>query len=223
MHGARPAGKQAVAGHREKDAGLAEDGDDHGGGESADGPEFHEGAAPANAGHFDTGRDGGRSVEGGVLHESGEDGADEDVEECADRKRAENPDRHIANWVAGFLSGSRDLIESDVGEKDDACGTSDAGPSEIAVVAGVGGEEGRPVGEGFCAVSEDVIRAKGDEDDEYADLDDHDREVEADGFADADDENGCDEKNSETSKKVEGRVLMRESGSVDVSAGKSLL
>ena len=80
----------------------------------------------------------------GVVDDAGEDERDRDVENGADRERAQDADRHVALRVRGFLRRRGDGVESDVGEEDDARAAHDAVPAVLARAFG-GGNEGRPV------------------------------------------------------------------------------
>ena len=68
--------------------------------------------------------------------------ATSDVEQRADRERAQDADGHVALRVLGLLRGGRDRVEADVGEEDDGRAADDAAPAEVAEVAGVGRDEG---------------------------------------------------------------------------------
>ena len=48
------------------------------------------------------------------------------IQHGADDQRSENANRHVASGILRFLGGSRDSVEADVCEEDDACGAQDA-------------------------------------------------------------------------------------------------
>src|SRR5690348_5495434 len=96
MNFAGPFAEQAVVGHGEEDARLAKEHDEHGGAESADGADFYEVAAPANAGDVNAESDGVADVEASVRSESREDDGDENVKNRADYERTEDTDGHVA-------------------------------------------------------------------------------------------------------------------------------
>ena len=197
-------GEKSVLGHGEENTRLTHHHNENHRAETGDGPQLDEGSKPTEtfSRTIDGQRDGsgyGQFLEG---DDAGEDEGDEDVEDGAEQKGTENSKRHVALGVFGFLGGSGDGIEADVGKKDDSGTGKDAAPTELPEAAGVFGNEGNPV------VSIDVGRAAENEEDDHGEFDDDDDIVEAGGFTDPDHEkDGGGQADEDSGEVEEGSTL----------------
>jgi hypothetical protein len=79
MNPARPFWQQAIVGHRIEDARLSQEHDQHGGGESGEGAQYDDDAAPAHACGLNSHRDRSGCVEAGVVNDTGERQAERHV------------------------------------------------------------------------------------------------------------------------------------------------
>ena len=112
-------GQQAVLGHREEDARLAEQRDEADRGEARDRGDLDAEAEPGGSVDLLQGEDeGGVDVEAGVFDHAGEHQRHADEQERADREAAEQADGHVALRVFRLLRGGGDVVEADVGEED---------------------------------------------------------------------------------------------------------
>ncbi len=176
--------EKSILGHGEEDAWLTHHHDEDDGAETSDGTELDEGPEPTESFSRTIDGQGNRGGDGEFLEgdDAGEDEGDEDVEDGAEQKGTENSKGHVALGVFGFLGGSGDGIEADVGKKDDSGTGEDAAPTELPEAAGVFRNEGNPI------VGIYVRRATEDEEDDDGEFDDDDDIVEAGGFTDPDHE-----------------------------------
>ena len=83
----------------------------------------------------------------GVGHEADHHARDQHVEDGAHHQRPEDADRHVLLRVLGFLCGGRHRVEADEGEEDDAGAADDAAPavdapnSPVVCCAGMNGDQ----------------------------------------------------------------------------------
>ena len=102
--------------------------------------ERDDGADAGVAGQLERARQRVGDAELGVRHHAGQHGADDHVDDRADREAAENADRQVALRVAGLFRRGRDGVEADVGEEHDRGALVDAGEAvrrERHVVVGI--------------------------------------------------------------------------------------
>jgi len=154
------------------------------GAETGDGTHLNQRAKPTKSLPGTVDGQGDRGGYGKFLegNNSGEDKGDEDVEDGADQQRAEDSFRHIALGVAGFLGGSGDGVEADIGEEDHSCSGENAAPPVFPEASSILRNEGNPV------VGVDVGRTAENKENDNRKFDDHDGIVEICGFTNANDE-----------------------------------
>ena len=125
----RPFGQQAVPGHGEEDARLAQQHDQHHGCQAEDRADLHQQRAPAHARCVNAQRHWIGDIQQLVVHQAGQHGGDQDVEDGADHQRTEDADRHIPLRILGFLGRRGNSVEADVREKDGSCGLAESRPN----------------------------------------------------------------------------------------------
>ncbi len=143
------------------------------------------------------------------MHGAGQQERNEDVQDGADDERAENPDRHVALGILGFLRGGGDGVKADVGEKDDAGGSNHSSPA-------IGRRHERmQVGDGLRLMMEEISGGHGDEGYNGEELDEDDGGVEVRRFLDANHKNGGDDEDGEKGEQIEARRGVRQRGKVN--------
>ncbi len=202
MDGGGPLGQEAILGHGVEDAGLAEEHDEHDGGEAEDSADFDKDGAPGDAGGIDGEGYGSGDVQRLVVDQAGEHERDRDIEDGADDERAKDADGHVALRVLGLLSGSGDGVKANVSEEDGRCSTRDAEEAEVSVAIGWR-DEGVPVGGSDLWVMEEEEPADGEKDADDAELDDDDGGVEICRLLDADNEHRGNEEHDDDGEEVE--------------------
>jgi hypothetical protein len=96
---------------------LREEHDENDRGQAEDDSELYNRSKPADPGRIDANRDRIRHIQSVEWHDSGEDKADNHVQNRADQERAQNTDGHIAPRIFRLLRRGRDGIESDIRKK----------------------------------------------------------------------------------------------------------
>src|SRR4030095_5291354 len=110
---------------------------------------------------------------------------------------------HILLWVACFLRGSRNSIESDIGKEDHTGSSKHARPAILAKSSFIRRDEGRPVGTGHSRVLREPVGSDAEEDQQYGHFYNNDEVVEVGGFLDTDDENRGDERDTDKPDQLE--------------------
>ena len=117
MNPCRPWREQSVARHREKDARLTILKHQQDRAHGNDGAKRDDPAEPRQAGDVERLRQRIVGKELLVRHEAGGDGADDDVNDRADREPAQDAERHVALRIPGLLRRGGDRVESDIREE----------------------------------------------------------------------------------------------------------
>src|SRR5215469_10062072 len=135
--------QKAVFGHGEEYAALTEQHDQNDRGEAKENRYRDRDREPAEAGHvFLNGIGNGTFFAGarefGPVGDAGQHVAEQDVENGANRQRAEDAPRHIASGVHGFLRRGGNGVEPDEREEHDTSATEYAAPS-VLIPVGVAG------------------------------------------------------------------------------------
>jgi hypothetical protein len=115
--------------HGEEDARLAQQHDQHHGCQPEDRADLDQQRAPTDAGCVDAQRHRIGNIQRLVVHQAGQHGGNQDVEDGADHQRAENADRHILLRILRLLGRGRDGVKADVGEEDRRRARGNAMPS----------------------------------------------------------------------------------------------
>src|ERR1035437_5670123 len=213
MNAAENGGQQAVPGHGEPDACLAELKDQDGGDHAQDGADEDKEAHPLQVSC--AGQQGepleGVDHRGGVAHHRlpGHNAAENDgyraVEHGASHQCGQNANGKVALRILAFLGRRRDRIKADVGEEDDGAAGQHAGPAV--------GHEGMPV------VRLDKAGPGKDKDQNGGHLDQHHDVVGAGRLANATHQEYRQEHHDQEGGNVKAKVP---AGFVEIVAGKIL-
>src|SRR5205823_2678398 len=137
--------QQTIAAHGVKDARLGEQLNEHRTEETEQRAHLDHGTEPLEARRVDAHGEGIGDVQTVIADDAEEYDRDGDVNDGADRERAEDADGHVALRVLRFLGGRRDGIEADVSKEHHPCAAQHAAPAELAKVAFVRRNERRQV------------------------------------------------------------------------------
>jgi hypothetical protein len=122
-----------------------------------------------------------------VVHQAGEDGGNQNVEDGADHQRTKNADGHILLRILGLLGRGGDGVKADVGKEDRGRAERNAVQAEVAVPVGRRNEWDASYA-WQARDAEEEIAAKHDENADDRQLDNHDCRVQVGRFLDADDQ-----------------------------------
>ena len=125
--------QQTIARHGIKNSRLAEHHHQDHRSQAEDDADLEDRRKETHADGVDPDGDRIRHVELVVRHNPGQHEADRDIEHRAYRQRAENPDRHVALRVLGFLRGGRNGVEPDIGEEHHRGAAQNAAQPELAL------------------------------------------------------------------------------------------